>query len=96
MPTEKEILVRLAEAEKEYEHSKKSLAKAKKLLVAAETETINHKLHLDRIKEELRVHRATIPSTHPEITLREQEIIRFREDHPELVDFAKERDQNKP
>lgn len=96
MPTEQEILERLAVAQREYEHAQKSLARAKKVLIAAETETINHKLHLDRIKEELRVHRATIPSTHPEIELRDIEIDKFRQDHPEIVAFAKERDQNKP
>ena len=95
MPTEEELLQQLAEAEKEYEQAKKALARAKRLILSAETEVINRKIQLEKIQETVRVFKCTSPSN-PEITLHQQEIIRFREDHPELVEFAKERDRNKP
>lgn len=95
MPTEQEILERLVVAQGEYEQAQKSLARAKKIVITAETEAVNCKIVLDQIKEELRVHRATIPSTHPEISQRELEIEKFRQDNPEIVAFAKERDLGK-
>ena len=96
MSTEQEILERLAVAQREYEYARQRLIGAKKTVVVAETESINHKIHMEKIEEELRVHRATTMSAHPEIESRVLEIDQFRQDNPEVCAMAKQRDLDKP
>jgi hypothetical protein len=91
--TEQEILDRLAEIEKECQDAKRKLVDAKKRWTEAETLLINASLQRDRIREELRVHRVTVPRHEP--SHRDIEIERFRQDNPEIVEFAKERDKPK-
>lgn len=91
--SEKDILLRLDEAEKEMQSAQRGLAEAKKRWTEAETKLINIKINRDRIKEELRVHRATTPKYEP--SKRDEDIEAFKIKHPELVEWAKERDRNK-
>lgn len=91
--TEKDILLKLDEAEKEFQLAQRSLSEAKKRWTEAETKLINAKIYRDRIKEELRVHRATTPKYEP--NKRDDDIEQFRKNHPELVEWAKERDLKK-
>lgn len=88
--TEQEIINRLADAEREVVDAKKALAEAKRRWTDAETDLISAKIARDRIKEELRVHRKTTPRYEP--SLRDLDIKRFQEDHPELCKWARERD----
>ena len=94
--TEKELVEKLEAAHKVLAEARKNLTRSKKELTDAETQVISAKLEADRVKEELRAHRATIPSLQPEISLRDQEIEQFREDHPDVCAFARERDLNRP
>lgn len=93
METEQELLDKLREAEKEYAESKRKLAEAKKRWTDAETDLINSKLHMDRVKEELRVHRNTVPRHEP--SRRDLEIEEFRKNNPEVVEFARLRDEER-
>lgn len=91
MPTENELLSKLAEAEKSLYEARNSLAEAKRKWTTAETEVISAKLNRDRVKEELRVHRNTTPNYEP--TSEELELERFRQDNPELMQWVRERDK---
>jgi|SRR5579885_1576306 len=93
--TEEEILKALQEAEKEYANAKRVLAEAKKKWTDAETKLIHAKLHKERLQEELRINRNTVPTANPVPDLREQDIERFRNEHKELCEWAKERDRKK-
>lgn len=88
--TEKEILAKLAEAEKELHDCRRVLADAKRRTLDAESDVISAKLHWDRVKEELRVHRNTVPRNDP--TPQDNEIQAFRDKYPELCAEARERD----
>jgi hypothetical protein len=91
MPTEKELLSKLAEAEKELLDARRSLDEARKRWTDAETNVISAKLNKERIKEEIRVHRNTTPTNEP--TSEELELERFRQDNPELMQWIRERDK---
>lgn len=91
--TEQEIVAELAEAEKEWLDAKRSQAAAKKRWTESETKLVNVSVHMSRLKEELRVLRNRNPIQDP--TLRELEIEKFRKDNPEIVEYAKLRDQEK-
>ena len=91
MPTEKELLGKLAEAEKELDDARRALTDARKRWTDAETDVISAKLNKERIKEEIRVHRNTTPSYEP--TSEELELERFRRDNPELMQWVRERDK---
>lgn len=93
MPTENELLSKLAEAEKELYEARNALSEAKKKWTAAETNVISAKLNRDRVKEELRIHRNTTPRYEPDA--RELDLERFREEHPELMEWIRERDAKK-
>lgn len=93
MTTEQELMNGLAEAEKELHDAKRALAEAKKRWTDAETNVISAKLKKDRIKEELRVYRKTTPKYEPD--QRDLDIERFREENPELCEWARERDAKK-
>jgi hypothetical protein len=93
MPSEQELLSSLAEAEKELNDARNSLAEAKRKWTAAETNVISAKLHRDRVKEELRVHRNTVPKYDP--SPEDLELERFRTSHPELMEWIRERDSKK-
>ena len=93
MPSEKELLSKLAEAEKELTNTKNLLAEAKRKWTAAETNVISAKIHLDRVKEEIRIHRNTTPRNDP--TPQDLDLQRFRDDHPELMEWIRERDKKK-
>ena len=73
--------------------ARSALAEAKRKWTAAETDVISAKLNRDRVKEELRVHRNTTPRYEPDS--RDLDIIRFREDNPELMEWMRERDEKK-
>jgi hypothetical protein len=87
---EKELVNKLAEAEREVVDAKKALAEAKRRWTDAETDLISAKIQRDRAKEELRVYRNVTPKYDPDN--RDLEIERFRRDNPELVEWARERD----
>lgn len=91
--TDEELLKQLDDADYEYQEAKRKLARLKKEYVDAETVLINCKLHKDRVVEALRVHMATTPRH--EKSLQDLEIDRFRETYPELVEWAKLRDEEK-
>lgn len=91
--TEEELLQQLKEAEDELHHAKRKVREVKSQLLDAETNLINAKLHRDRVKEALRVHLATTPKYEP--TKRDEDIEQFREKHPELVAWARQRDFEK-
>lgn len=91
MPTEKELLGKLAEAEKELLDARRALGEARKRWTDAETDVISAKLNKERIKEELRVHRNTTPTYEP--TPEELDLERFRRDNPELMQWVRERDK---
>lgn len=93
MPSEQELLNKLAEAEKELHDARNSLADAKRKWTDAETNVISAKLHRDRVKEELRVHRNTTPKYDP--TPQDLDLQRFRDDNPELMEWIRERDKIK-
>jgi hypothetical protein len=89
--TEQEIIEKLALADKEVQDAKKALADARRRWTDAETNLISAKLHWERTKEELRVHRNTVPRSDP--SRRDQEVEQFRKDNPEIVQWARERDK---
>lgn len=91
MPTEKELLSKLAEAEKELTDAKRLLTEARKRWTDAETDVISAKLKTERVKEEIRVHRNTTPNYEP--TPEELDLERFRQDNPELMQWVRERDK---
>lgn len=88
--TEKQLLDKLAELEKELHDYRRILADAKRKVLDAESNVISAKLHWDRVKEELRVHRNTVPRHDP--TPQDKEIEAFREKFPELCELARDRD----
>jgi hypothetical protein len=91
---EPEIISLLNEAEQDYQRASLLLSKAKRTLMEVETIVIESKLRMEKYVELLRIHRNT--HSQPEIVLRDEEIQQFRQDHPELVALAKERDRSKP
>ena len=91
--TDQELLQQLDNADYEYQEAKRKLARLKKEYMDAETVLINCKLHKERVVEAIRVHMATTPR--PEKSLQDLEIERFRETYPELVKWAKQRDEHK-
>ena len=91
--SEQDILKKMAEAEKELDNTKRLLAEAKRRWTDAETGVIEAKLHLDRVKEELRVHHLVTPKHEP--TYDEKEIERFRQAYPEICQLAKDRDRKR-
>lgn len=88
--TEQELINKLAEADREVIDAKKALAEAKKRWTDAETNLISAKINRDRIKEDLRVYRRITVRHDPDA--RDLEIERFRQDNPELVEWARQRD----
>ena len=96
MESEKDkLLSEIQKAETKYAEVSRQLTLAKKKAVEAETMAVEAKINLQRLYESLRHNRNTVPASHPELSLREQEIVKFRQDHPELVEWAKERDLKK-
>jgi len=93
MPDENELLSKLAEAEKELYEARNALSEAKKKWTAAETNVISAKINRDRVKEELRVYRNTTPNYEPDA--QDLDLERFRNQHPELMEWIRERDGNK-
>jgi hypothetical protein len=91
--TEQELLQQLAEAKKEYERLVRVQAAAKKRLMETETVLIEAKLHKERAEEALEKYRLTVPKYDP--SQRDLEVEKFQQDHPELCEWAKQRDQNK-
>lgn len=91
--TDEELLKQLDDAEFEYQEAKKNLARLNKEYINAETVLINCKLHKERVVETLRVHMATTPRH--EKSLQDLEVDRFRETHPEIVEWARQRDECK-
>lgn len=91
--SEQEIIEQLEKAEVNFKETKLALAKARSLVMETETSTIEAKLYRDSLKEKLRVHRNTVPRV--ELTRRDLEIQKFREEWPDLVEWAKERDLSK-
>jgi hypothetical protein len=91
--TEQELINNLEEADREVVDAKKVLAEAKKRWTDAETDLIGAKINRDRAKETLRVYRNVTPKCDPD--QRDLELERFRAEHPELVEFARQRDEDK-
>lgn len=90
---EKTLISQIEIAEKELELSRRTLVIAKKELTNAETRVIENKIHVERLKESLRAFRARTPKY--ESSIRDEDIKKFRNDFPELVEWAKQRDLNK-
>jgi hypothetical protein len=91
--TEQELLDKLAAAETEVTESKHLLAEAKKRWTDAETKLISANVYRDNVREELRLHRNTVPRHEP--TRRDIEIEEFRKNNPEVVELARLRDEEK-
>ena len=87
---EQELVSALTQAEREYKLAKDKLAQAKKVWTAAETVVIESKLVRDRAQDALRAYRAITPDHI--LDEQEREIVEYRERCPEMVQFAKERD----
>ena len=87
-----ELLTALAEAEKDYADAKKVVAQCKKQCIDAETKLIEAKLNKEKLEEALRIDKNTVPSLTPEMSAREKEIEQFRQNNPEVVEFARQRD----
>lgn len=87
---EVDLLDQIKKAETEHQHAKSKLAKAKRDLTNAETDLINTKLHVARLREQLRVYRNTTPRN--DLSARDLEIQKFREEYPELCEWARQRD----
>lgn len=90
---EQDYLAAIEGAEKRYLEAQKNLAKAKRAWTEAETLVINTRLQMEKLREQLRVFKLSDPNV--PIELREQEIERFREANPDLVEWAKQRDLGK-
>lgn len=91
--TEDQLIKQLAEVEQAWQHAKKRLAAAKKLLTDSETQIIELSIEKDRLIEALRVHRNT--TIIQPVSLRQLEIERFRKDYPEVCALVKDRDEAK-
>ncbi len=91
--SDQELLQQLDDADYEYQEAKRKLARLKKECMDAETVLINCKIHKEKVVEALRVHMNTTPRL--EKSLQDLEIERFRETHPELVEWARQRDEHK-
>lgn len=89
---EQEILAAIEAADKEYADAKRAFMDAKRKVLDCETELLNAKLRKERLVEELRINRNTVPSATPEKSLRDLDLERFRAEHPELVEWARQRD----
>jgi len=83
-PKEQEILAAIKEVEIEKRDARNKVDSLKRSLLDAESDLIAANLHLERLKEELRVHRNTTPKHEP--TLREKDIEAFR---AKMEDFKK-------
>jgi hypothetical protein len=75
-PKEQEILAAIKNAELQQKEARQSVERAKRALLDAETDLIAANLLQEKLKEELRVLRNTIPRK--EETPRDKEIAEFR------------------
>jgi len=91
--TEQEVTDALALTASAVEEAKANLLKTKWAVIDAETRLIEAKITHDRAKEALRVYKNTTPKHIME--RRDLEIEKFRDDHKELVEWARNRDQDK-
>lgn len=89
--TEQEFRGAIKAAELDHEAAKKKMAQAKKAWVNAESAVIAARVALDNLREEFRVWRKTTPNYQP--SSREEEIEGFRERNPEVIEFARQRDE---
>lgn len=83
-PKEQEILAAIKETEVEKRDARNKVDNLKKSLLDAESDLIAANLRLERLKEELRVHRNTTVKHEP--TQREKDIEAFR---AKMDDFKK-------
>lgn len=90
---EQGLMDELAKADAEHLEAKRKLAVAKRLCTHAETQVIETALNKERMAEKLRAFRAR--SMNRPLTLLQMEIEKFREDYPDLVEFARLRDAEK-
>lgn len=93
LQTEQELMDKLAEANKAMLEAKRKLSEAKKRWTDAETELVSTSIHRDRVKEELRVYRNITVRHDP--SRRDLEVEEFRKNNPEVVEFARLRDEEK-
>lgn len=89
MPTEEELLKEIAENDYELKQARGQVADYKEKLLNAETQLITLKLKDERLREKLRVHRATTPQPNEQKLAEEKEIERFRQRLPELLEKIK-------
>jgi hypothetical protein len=80
---EQDILQQIAETEVLYAEAQVKMREAKKVWIEAESLVIEHKINLENLREQLRMHEMTTPNYKP--TLREQDIEAFRLRMPELL-----------
>ena len=88
---EQQLLAALAQADRNYEDAKYKMAQAKRLWIDAESMVLETKLAYERLQERLRVYRKTTPGSFLES--READIEGYRERNPEVVEFARQRDE---
>jgi hypothetical protein len=91
--TEEKILLTLQELETQEDLLNKKLSKMRKSVLDTESDLIEVKIKISRLREELRVYRKITPNYTP--SSRELEIKGFRERNPELVEFVRVRDEIK-
>jgi hypothetical protein len=92
---EQMLLQRLSELNEELQHKQRRIKEMKREVLLKESEYIELKIQHEKLTEELRVCRNTVPPVIPEKSLRDIEIERFRETYPEVCAEAEERDKNK-
>ena len=90
---EQQLVELLINAEQTLSDAKEELAEAKMVWLNAETEVVNARVARDRALENLRVFKAADPNVPPDA--REMEIERFRQHNPEVVEFARQREEKK-
>jgi len=90
---EQELIRDLQNAEEELSIAQRALAEAKKRWTDAETLVIDCKIHRDRMKDALRDYRVRTPKYEP--TKRDEDIEQYRQNNPEVVEMARQRDLNR-
>jgi hypothetical protein len=90
MTTEKELLLQIAFAEEEKSQAKKKITAIKREVLATESHMIAASLKLETLNESLRTHREDLKAYVP--TLSDLEVKKFREDHPDVMEFIHQRE----
>lgn len=89
MLTEEELLKQIAENDYDLKQARGQVALYKEKLLEAETALIGHKLKDERLREQLRLVRLHTVKPNEQKTAYEEDIERFRQRLPELLEKLK-------